>query len=83
MEQENIQVLFPEQEPPSKLIENLSVQAGLPLTAEPIYVDGLTPEGNTISTAVHNTCLIVDSLGGICDDEYGNSLSERWKKLIL
>ena len=34
--------------------------------------------GNTVSVAVHNTCTIVDSLGGSCDKKAGNDLESSW-----
>ena len=78
----NIKILFTEQNPPSKLIVNLSEQTSLPLSSKPIYVDGLIPTGNIISTAVHNTCTIVNSLGGRCDVSSGEVLTARWESLV-
>ena len=37
--------------------------------------------GNTISVAVHNTCTIVNSLGGTCDKEGGSNLENTWNSL--
>ena len=82
LQENNIKVLFPEQQPPSKLIRNLSKQSKVPLSSKPIYVDGLMPKGNAISTAVHNTCTIVNSLGGFCNKTAGKLLETRWDILL-
>ncbi len=81
LRQENVQVIFPEQNPPSKLLKNLSRQTSTPLAKQQIFVDGLMPTGNTISVAVHNTCTIVNSLGGSCNKKAGNQLENRWDSL--
>ena len=53
----------------------------MPLASNQIFVDGLMMDGNTVSVAVHNTCTIVDSLGGSCDKESGSNLEFEWYKL--
>ena len=78
LREDNVKVLFPEQMPASKLINNLSRQSSIPIAKDPIYTDGLMLKGNTISVAVHNTCTIVNSLGGKCDVDQGNNLEEDW-----
>ena len=67
LDEENVKAIFPEQIPASKLLKNLSRQSSVPLASNQIFVDGLMMTGNTVSVAVHNTCTIVDSLGGSCD----------------
>ena len=81
LEEENVKAIFPEQIPTSKLLKNLSRQSSVPLASNQIFVDGLMMKGNTISVAVHNTCTIVDSLGGSCDKESGSNLESDWYKL--
>ncbi len=81
LKKENVKAIFPEQIPASKLLKNLSRQSSVPLASNQIFVDGLMIKGNTISVAVHNTCTIVDSLGGSCDKESGSSLESKWYKL--
>jgi len=81
LEEENVKAIFPEQIPASKLLKNLSRQSSVPLASNQIFVDGLMMKGNTISVAVHNTCTIVDSLGGSCDKESGSKLESEWYKL--
>jgi len=81
LREENVQVIFPEQKPPSKLLKNLSRQTSTPIAKQQIFVDGLMPTGNTISVAVHNTCTIVNSLGGSCNKKAGNQLENRWDSL--
>ncbi len=82
LKEENVKVLFAEQKPPSKLLKNLSRQTSTPIASNQIYVDGLMPTGNTVSIAVHNTCTIVNSLGGECDKKEGDVLEGKWNSLI-
>jgi len=79
----NVKVIFAEQKPPSKLLRNLSKQTSIPISSKQIFVDGLMPKGNTISAAVHNTCTIVNSLGGLCFKKEGKLLESRWNSLIV
>jgi len=81
LREKNVQVLFPEQTPPSKLLKNLGRQTSTPIAKQQIFVDGLMPTGNTISVAVHNTCTIVNSLGSSCNEKAGNKLVNRWDQL--
>jgi len=81
LKEENVKVLFAEQKPPSKLLKNLSRQTSTPIAKQQIYVDGLMPTGNTISVAVHNTCSIVNSLGGSCNKATGAQIETRWDSL--
>ena len=81
LKEDNVQVLFPEQVPASKLLRNLSRQSSIPLAVDQIFVDGLMPKGNTISVAVHNTCTIVNSLGGSCDKKSGINLENQLDSL--
>ena len=81
LDEEKVQAIFPEQIPASKLLRNLSRQSSVPLASNQIFVDGLMMDGNTVSVAVHNTCTIVDSLGGSCDKESGSKLESEWYKL--
>ncbi len=81
LKEENVKVLFAEQKPPSKLLKNLSRQTSTPIAKQQIYVDGLMPTGNTVSVAVHNTCTIVNSLGGSCNKGTGNQLANRLDSL--
>ncbi len=81
LREDNVLALFPEQKPASKLLRNLSRQSSIPISPDQIFVDGLMMDGNTVSVAVHNTCTIVDSLGGSCDKESGSNLESEWYKL--
>tara|TARA_Y100001968_G_scaffold213807_1_gene196746 strand:+ start:450 stop:1910 length:1461 start_codon:yes stop_codon:yes gene_type:complete len=82
LNEKNVKVLFAEQKPPSKLLKNLSKQTSTPIASNQIYVDGLMPTGNTVSVAVNNTCTIVNSLGGKCDEREGVELETKWNSLI-
>tara|TARA_A100001035_G_scaffold244695_1_gene212547 strand:+ start:190 stop:1257 length:1068 start_codon:yes stop_codon:yes gene_type:complete len=81
LNEENVKVIFKEQEPASKLLNNLSKQSSIPLSSNQIFVDGLMMEGNIITVAVHNTCTIVNELGGSCDEKTGFDLANNWESL--
>ena len=81
LNEENVKVLFKEQVPASKLLNNLSKQSSIPLSSNQIFVDGLMMDGNTITVAVHNTCTIVNELGGSCDEATGFNLASKWGSL--
>ena len=81
LKEDNVLALFPEQKPASKLLRNLSRQSSISISSDQIFVDGLMMDGNTVSVAVHNTCTIVNSLGGSCDKESGSYLESEWYKL--
>ena len=81
LKEDNVSVLFPEQKPTSKLLRNLSRQSSIPISSKQIFVDGLMMEGNTVSVAVHNTCTIVNSLGGSCDKKAGSNIESSWENL--
>ena len=81
LDEENVKAIFPEQIPASKLLKNLSRISSVPLASNQIFVDGLMMSGNTVSVAVHNTCTIVNSLGGTCDKEAGSNLEGTWNSL--
>ena len=81
LKEENVKVIFKEQEPASKIVNNLSKQSSIPLSSNQIFVDGLMMEGNTITVAVHNTCTIVNELGGSCDETTGFDLASNWGSL--
>ena len=83
LKEDNVLALFPEQKPASKLLRNLSRQSSIPISSDQIFVDGLMMDGNTVSVAVHNTCTIVDSLGGSCDKESGSNLAVSYTHLTL
>lgn len=76
-----VPVIFSEQTPASKTMQALSRQSGIPLANNRLIVDGLLPDGTTVSTAVWNTCTIVNGLGGNCDEEFGKELNERWQEI--
>ena len=81
LKKDNVKVLFSEQKPVSKLIKNLSRQSSIPISSDQIHSDGLMMTGNTVSVAIHNTCTIVNSLGGTCDKEAGSNLENTWNSL--
>ena len=81
LKKDNVKVLFSEQKPASKLLRNLSRQSSIPISKDQIFVDGLMMEGSIVSVAVHNTCTIVNSLGGKCNEEEGTNLEKNWRNL--
>lgn len=83
LKKDNVKVLFSEQKPASKLLRNLSRQSSIPISKDQIFVDGLMMEGSIVSVAVHNTCNIVNSLGGKCNEEEGTNLDKNWRNLNI
>ena len=83
LKKDNVKVLFSEQKPASKLLRNLSRQSSIPISKDQIFVDGLMMEGSIVSVAVHNTCTIVNSLGGKCNEEEGTNLDKNWRNLNI
>ena len=83
LKKDNVKVLFSEQKPASKLLRNLSRQSSIPISKDQIFVDGLMMEGSIVSVAVHNTCTIVNSLGGKCNEEEGTNLEKNWRNLNI
>ncbi|WP_320674121.1 metal ABC transporter substrate-binding protein [Prochlorococcus sp. MIT 1341] len=82
LKENNVQALFAEQNPPSKLIKSISRKSSIPIASKPIYVDGIKPGGSIITTAISNTCIIVNSLSGACNNQTGQSLKVRWESLV-
>ena len=83
LKKDNVKVLFSEQKPASKLLRNLSRQSSIPISKDQIFVDGLMMEGSIVSVAVHNTCSIVNSLGGKCNEEEGTNIDKNWRNLNI
>lgn len=73
--------LFPEQSPPSKALQTIARQTGIPLSEAPLSPDGLAPGRSTVGTFVDNTCTIVTGLGGSCDRQGAEQLERRWRAI--
>lgn len=81
LEREGVTRLFPEQSPPSKALQTIAGQTGIPLAETPLTADGLAPGQSAVGTFVNNTCTIVSGLGGSCDRQAAGQLERRWREI--
>jgi ABC-type Zn uptake system ZnuABC Zn-binding protein ZnuA len=81
LERAGVKRLFPEQSPPSKALQTIARQTGIPLADAPLSGDGLAPGRSTVGTFVDNTCTIVTGLGGRCDRAEAEQLERRWRAI--
>lgn len=76
---QGVRSLFAEQMPASKALMRISSLSGVPLASEPLRAD--SGGDNLMATLTNNTCLIVDALGGRCDQASGAELVQRWNAI--
>lgn len=76
---QGVRSLFAEQVPASKTLQRISRLSGVPLASQPLRAD--TGGNNLIATLTSNTCLIVNALGGRCDQTSGNTLTANWNAI--
>jgi zinc/manganese transport system substrate-binding protein len=97
LKNERVPVLFSEQWPPARALRRISELSGVPLAPQALRADGLAagPErpplagltrsgpdhGDLMATLTANTCLIVDHLGGRCDQPGRQALIARWQAI--
>jgi zinc/manganese transport system substrate-binding protein len=87
LEKTKVPMLFTEQQPASKALQRISSLSGVPLASAPLVADGLAKakessgSSTLMATLTANTCLIVDGLGGRCNQAGGNSLAQRWQAI--
>ena len=81
LEEANVVVLFPEQDPPGQSLQVISQQSGIPLSPQHLIADGLAPGQSTVETFVSNTCAVSRGLQGQCDEAAGQDLASRWRTL--
>lgn len=86
LKQEQVQMLFSEQLPPSKALQRISALSGVPLSAEPLVADGLAPASDgsgssLVATLTTNTCLITEGLKGRCNRASQQALSKSWQAI--
>jgi len=81
LKEAGVRRLFPEQRPPSKALQTIARQTGIPLADSPLSADGLAPDRSTVGTFVDNTCTIVSGLGGSCDRQGAERLERRWRTI--
>lgn len=73
---QKVRSLFAEQQPASRNLQRISQLSGVPLAPRPLRADSAGE--NLMATLTGNTCLIVDGLGGRCDQNSARTLVERW-----
>jgi zinc/manganese transport system substrate-binding protein len=81
LKQAGVKTLFPEQSPPSKALQTIARQTGIPLADAPLSADGLAPNRSTVGTFADNTCTVVSGLGGRCDQQGAEKLERRWREI--
>ena len=87
LQQKKVSMLFAEQQPASKALQRISSLSGVPLAPAPLVADGLAKAkagsgaSTLVATLTANTCLIVDGLGGRCNQASGKSLAQRWQAI--
>jgi zinc/manganese transport system substrate-binding protein len=87
LQEKKVPMLFAEQQPASKALQRISSLSGVPLAPAPLVADGLAKaragsgSSTLMATLTANTCLIVDGLGGRCNQASGASLVQRWQAI--
>ena len=66
IEQTGVPTIFAESTASDRIINNVARAADVELSPEELYVDGLGETANYIEMMSHNTCAIVNGLGGEC-----------------
>lgn len=66
IEQTGVPTIFAESTASDRVINNVARAADVKLSPEKLYVDGLGETANYIEMMSHNTCAIVNGLGGEC-----------------
>jgi zinc/manganese transport system substrate-binding protein len=81
LRQEAVPMLFFEGETPPRALRAISARSGVPLAPEPLAADGVLKGQSLVATFVHNTCTVVNGLGGRCDRGGGEALEEAWRRI--
>ncbi len=76
LSRQKVRSLFAEQQPAGKSLQRISQLSGVPLAPRPLQADSAGE--NLMATLTGNTCLIVDALGGSCDQKSARRLVEQW-----
>jgi len=76
---QGVRSLFAEQTPASKALLRISSLSGVPLANQPLRAD--SAGDNLMATLTTNTCLIVDALGGRCNQASGSALVASWNAI--
>ncbi|MGA0020788.1 MAG: metal ABC transporter substrate-binding protein [Vulcanococcus sp.] len=79
LKQRGVRSLFAEQAPPSRALQRISSLSGVPLAPKPLQAD--SGGNNLINTLTSNTCLIVDGLGGRCNEASRAALVRAWSSI--
>ena len=66
IERAGVPTIFTESTKSDRVIKNVAREANVELAAEKLYVDGLGEADSYIEMMSHNTCAIVNGLGGEC-----------------
>jgi manganese/iron transport system substrate-binding protein len=66
IKQTGVPTIFAESTASDRVMQNVARAAGVKLSSEKLYADGLGEAKNYVEMMSHNTCAIVDGLGGKC-----------------
>ena len=77
LKQQGVRRLFSEQVPANRSLQRISQLSGVRLAMQPLLADAAG--ANLMNTLTANTCLIVNALGGRCDQEGAEQLVQRWQ----
>ena len=76
---QGVRSLFAEQTPASKALLRISSLSGVPLASQALRAD--SAGDNLMATLTTNTCLIVDALGGRCNEASAGALVASWNAI--
>ena len=68
IEQTKVPAIFVESTTGDRVMQNVARTANVKLAADKLYADGLGEADNYIEMMTHNTCTIVNGLGGECQE---------------
>ena len=79
IKRKGVRSLFAEQQPAGRSLERISALSGIPIAKQPLRADA--GGNNLMATLTTNTCLIVNGLGGHCDQGGAKTLIQDWEAI--
>ena len=74
-------VIFKPSFEPTKTLKRISKRSGVPISANRLEGEGVSPGETAVSTAVLNICTMVNGQNGQCDQASGDRLANSWKSI--
>jgi len=82
LQQQHVRQLFSETIPPARALQRLSTLSGIAIAPKAVVVDGLAQADPSLpATAIANTCVISEGLGGRCDQKTAKGIAVRWRAI--